>query len=535
MRKTIISLILLVILACISAFLNWPFIFILSFAAFCYTTLGICTFAAWQFFCKLIKIDKGKRLAAFIFASVCLLLFIFGRMAINRHYMPGSQGLSILRVSFKVMLLIATGTLFWGFVKSPKKTIPVICGGFYILFIVLAPFVSMLKNTEENASDTSERSLADTLRTLPYVTWAPVESTEEVGVTIHDPNLAFQGLSIYETRDPDTYLIDMEGNLLHTWHLPSEDLMSIYAEMSGNGDLLVFAIDKMFAKLDWDSNVLWKTKLRAHHDFHVADSDDIYVLARKDSMVFIKGLPVPILEDYIAVLSPEGALLRTINIFDSVKDHHSLKSTMLMYQRMAKPKAVIRMITKKITAGYAFVNDKELDIMHVNAIELLDRNIPGVGAAGNILLSIREIDLIGVLDSDKNQLVWKWGPGRISKQHRPTVLDNNNILLFDNGCGSGFSRILEIEPLSKRIVWSYNSDGSADFFTAKGGNCQRLPNGNTLISQTQTGRAFEVNRDGKIVWQYLNPNIDEEENTRKTIFFMERLKNPEKYPVLKKL
>jgi hypothetical protein len=37
------------------------------------------------------------------------------------------------------------------------------------------------------------------------------------------------------------------------------------------------------------------------------------------------------------------------------------------------------------------------------------------------------------------------------------------------------------------------------------GNAQRLPNGNTLITESAFGRFFEVTREGEIVWEYVNP------------------------------
>src|SRR5258706_14516162 len=37
------------------------------------------------------------------------------------------------------------------------------------------------------------------------------------------------------------------------------------------------------------------------------------------------------------------------------------------------------------------------------------------------------------------------------------------------------------------------------------GNAQRLPNGNTLITESSFGRFFEVTKEGEIVWEYVNP------------------------------
>ena len=37
------------------------------------------------------------------------------------------------------------------------------------------------------------------------------------------------------------------------------------------------------------------------------------------------------------------------------------------------------------------------------------------------------------------------------------------------------------------------------------GDVQELPSGNFLSSDGQSGRAFEVTREGKIVWEFYNP------------------------------
>lgn len=36
---------------------------------------------------------------------------------------------------------------------------------------------------------------------------------------------------------------------------------------------------------------------------------------------------------------------------------------------------------------------------------------------------------------------------------------------------------------------------------------QRLPNGNTLITEGGTGRVFEITKAGQIVWEYVSPFV----------------------------
>jgi hypothetical protein len=89
-------------------------------------------------------------------------------------------------------------------------------------------------------------------------------------------------------------------------------------------------------------------------------------------------------------------------------------------------------------------------------------------------------------------------------------LDNGNILVFDNGLhrpmvNQTYSRILEVEQETGKIVWEY-MDATPTYFSAPFiSGSQRLPNGNTFICTGPTGHFFEVTKGGEIVWEYINP------------------------------
>ena len=96
-----------------------------------------------------------------------------------------------------------------------------------------------------------------------------------------------------------------------------------------------------------------------------------------------------------------------------------------------------------------------------------------------------------------------------------------NILVFDNQRVAGFppfyvehfpgSRVLEIDPIAKEIVWQYDAKASNmsvwAFFSCFAASARRLPNGNTLINETMHGRIFQVTAEGEIVWEYVNPHF----------------------------
>jgi hypothetical protein len=89
----------------------------------------------------------------------------------------------------------------------------------------------------------------------------------------------------------------------------------------------------------------------------------------------------------------------------------------------------------------------------------------------------------------------------------PGLPGAGNILIFDNGIGcrsiahEGCSYILEINPVTKEIVWLYEK--SHRFFSANSGVQQRLSNGNTLITSSCGGRVFEVTPSCQIVWEWV--------------------------------
>jgi len=143
-------------------------------------------------------------------------------------------------------------------------------------------------------------------------------------------------------------------------------------------------------------------------------------------------------------------------------------------------------------------------------------NTCNVTLDGNILTSFLTLNTIAIIDKKSGDIRWRWGPGELAHQHNPSMLDSGNILVFDNGSHRpasplvpggmvSFSRVLEIEPKSNRIVWEYADDSRLHFFSSFIAGCQRLPNGNTLICEGTTGRFFEVTVNKELVWEFVNP------------------------------
>jgi hypothetical protein len=129
--------------------------------------------------------------------------------------------------------------------------------------------------------------------------------------------------------------------------------------------------------------------------------------------------------------------------------------------------------------------------------------------AGDLLVSLRNMNLLLVLSPKSERIKWSL-TGPYLRQHDPDFLPTGRLSIFDNrrdgGNGEifGGSRILELDPVTTKIVTVYGEGDDKQFYTEKMGEHQRLPNGNILITESEAGHAFEVTADGEVVWSFIN-------------------------------
>jgi hypothetical protein len=340
--------------------------------------------------------------------------------------------------------------------------------------------------------------------------------TEQKGVTRYDPAKAANGLTLYTSgHDQKARLVDMEGRVVREWGVPFSQLWDdsaavrnpqpdthVYIEKThlfANGDLLALYVavgdtpwGYGLVKYDRDNNVLWKYLAHVHHDLTVAPDGRIFVLTQEigqDDLPQYRHLKAPRIDDYIAVLSPDGRELKKVRLIDSL-----LRSP---YARLLD------------TVPW-YIQKGSGDYLHTNSVEWLDgtaaQKLPEA-KEGRLLLSFREIGTIAIFDPMTEETVWAMR-GPWLRQHDPDLLANGNILLFDNqghvGPG-GITRVIEVDPRDQRIVWTYAGTPDEPFESEVRSSQARLPNGNTLVTESDGGRIFEVTRPGEIVWNYINP------------------------------
>jgi hypothetical protein len=345
----------------------------------------------------------------------------------------------------------------------------------------------------------------DSLAALPYVDATPDPDAEASGVLHHDDARAWPGVNFYHSGlRREAYLMDMEGRLLHRWRDPGESRWHS-VELLPDGGLLVVERETGIVRLDADSRPLWRHPARAHHDLWVAD-DRIHALARVARRVPRVHPEIDMLDDLIVVLSSEGELLEEISVFDLIS--------------RSPYRWLLHSVAHKPVDALIEESSQALDVLHVNHVEVFDGRLAGrsgLFARGNLLLSIRNLNAILILDGATREILWVWGPTNLLLQHHPNLLDNGHLLIFDNRRER--SRIVELDVESYAITWEYTAP---DFFSATRGSVQRLANGNTLVTESDPGYAFEVTPDGDEVWRFANPEVDEESGLRSTIWRLTR-------------
>ena len=75
----------------------------------------------------------------------------------------------------------------------------------------------------------------------------------------------------------------------------------------------------------------------------------------------------------------------------------------------------------------------------------------------------RNKNIIAVVDVRTNQVVWRLKEKSLDFPHQPTM-HNGNILIFDNGAHRSYSRIIGLNPFTKKIVWEYTGSSKESFF-----------------------------------------------------------------------
>jgi hypothetical protein len=366
-----------------------------------------------------------------------------------------------------------------------------------------------------------DRALLEQLESIGYLEGSQEAPTRE-GVTIHDRSRAYAGLNLLTSgHGPEAILMDMDGRVLHRWAAGFDTLYPDSKVPAGhpgrpfwrraalhpNGDILVIFEGIGLAKLDAGSRPIWTSDLRAHHDLEIMPDGTIYVLTRQAVIRPEHRGKQHFLEDFVVVLGAEGEVLRRVSLFDALLESPYAE----LYQR------------HKTTAR---------DVFHTNTLAVLqpraEAGPPGF-TPGRVLVALPMLDITAVVDLDEERVVWAHH-GDYRFHHDPSLLPNGRLLIFDNKGNAGRSRVLELDPVTGEIAWEYTGPPDRPLHSDTCSTAQRLPNGNTLITESEPGRALEITPAGETVWEFASPyRAGKDGELVATLFEVQRL--PPDFPI----
>jgi hypothetical protein len=349
--------------------------------------------------------------------------------------------------------------------------------------------------------DAEQLALIEQLEAIGYASGS-TEATGPGGLVTVDPERTVPGYTFMTSgHAPEAFLVDPAGRIVHRWRRDYHEIWSEQraarrddesgfwrrARLLPNGHVLAIFDGIGLIEVDASSRLVWARANGAHHDLDLDAAGRIHVLTRAAQMMPDVHPDAPVLEDFVEVLEPDGTPVRRVSLLEA-------------FERSAWADVA------RSTYG------RGGDLFHMNTVTWLDGRLADrlpAFRAGNVLVSSFPMHVIAVLDLDREEIVWLQR-GRYRNQHDPQVLENGNVLLFDNRGGNRdavrASAVVEIDPATGEERWAYRAPSAGDFYSATCGAAQRLASGNTLITESDRGRAFEVTSDGRVVWDYRNPH-----------------------------
>ncbi|KAA3607137.1 MAG: hypothetical protein DWQ01_15650 [Planctomycetota bacterium] len=359
------------------------------------------------------------------------------------------------------------------------------------------------------------RSLLASLASLVFIAGLQAQSVYPKGTTVWQQGSTYDGYTIFTTMEIPSrvVMIDMEGTEVHSWESPVAGFSLHTVDPLESGSILaytgtgpgIYYFARTIGELDFDGNVLWTWSLPPevpqttvlHHDSERLTNGNTMLMGSQEIVVPSISSKT-IIDDFLIEVAPNGSV---VWVWEAWRHFDELGLSQAQKDIIARD------------AG---------DWAHINSVDEIPSNdhTHTAFAEGNLIVGFRNLNTILVLDRSSGTILWRLGADEshlTHGQHWPHMIEPGfpgagNILVFDNGAGFGYahqhqspnhSRVIEIDPSTGNIVWSYQEDHR--FWSSYMGGAQRLPNGNTLICSAVKGRLFEVDPAGNVVWEYMSP------------------------------
>ena len=391
-----------------------------------------------------------------------------------------------------------------------------------------------------------------------------------VGTIIYDTDLSDGGYNlIYPHNQSTAFLMDMCGNVVHTWEhadslrpsnviylLENTDVITTYRPADFSGDAIwAGGGGASIERRTWDNVPVWSftrndSAYRLHHDIQPLPNGNVLVTAweQRDSLECIEAGRNPanltaagMWSEVVWEIEPnennEGEVVWEWAVWEHlVQDFDSTKSNY----------GVVADNINKININFGLSLGAAADWLHINAIDYDP-------FSQHFMLSVPTFNEIWIVDrgnTTPGEIKWRWGnpmaydhgdssDAKLGFQHHThwldLALDNSNpdygkVGVFNNrvqGDTSEYSTVHTLMPIydeyeNEYIVdatsgtflpldfdWTFTSPDPNTIYSNIVSSFQRLDNGNSLICSGKTGDTREYTQSGELVWYYKTPLLNQ--------------------------
>ena len=330
----------------------------------------------------------------------------------------------------------------------------------------------------------------------------PDNYPNNVNILNSDQSQYLAGINLIDYESLN-FSVALDFNGLPVWFSDKNNFNnSIWStQFLSNGNIMGFGSNSKGYEFDINSTIVFETSsdYDLHHQFYKTNNNTYFLI---DAEIEYHPCPlecpdelpniIPWQGDRFIELDSNGNLLLEWNSFDyfSLSEYNPIWVDSYVNQ-------------------WNFGGSPEFDWTHSNSV-FFDES------ANIVYISVRNLSRITAIDYNTKEIIWNLGNSNFmdssyfdndfgfSHQHSAQIIDEGNLIFFDNGRDNQpeLSRCLEIDFFDgtqhPEIVWEYVLPDS--MLTLSRGECDRLLNGNTLITAGRTGNIVELNSNDEIIW-----------------------------------